>query len=144
MIETAPLPDMTGTVEAPFWAALAQGQLVVQHCAPCGEWMFPTRVRCAGCGGVPEWKPVSGRGRIWSFTWVHPPVLPVFAPYAPYPVVVIELAEQPGLRMVGNLVAEATSPINAVQRQDVVIGAPVELVVRDLGGAPWPGWRISG
>lgn len=144
MIETAPLPDTTNAVEAPFWAALAQGWLVVQHCAPCDEWMFPARVRCAGCGCYPEWTRVSGRGRIWSFTWVHGPVLPAFAPYAPYPVAVIELDEQPGLRMVGNLVLDANSPINAAERQGIRIDAPVELVVRDLGGAPWPGWRITG
>lgn len=141
MIESAPLPEMSEGVEAPFWTGLKNGQLMVQRCAPCNAWMFPTRVRCATCGAAPLWQPVSGRGRIWSFTRVHPPVLPAFSLFTPYPVVVVELDEQPDIRMIGNLIDRASDPIDAI-KGDIVIGAPVEVVIRDLGGTPWPGWRI--
>lgn len=144
MIETIPVPDTSNAVEAPFWEALGEGRLVIQHCHACGVWMFPTRIRCASCGQRPVWKPVSGRGHIWSFTRVHPPVLPAFAALAPYPVVVVELEEQRGLRLVGNLVDTADDPINAVPPERVAIGAPVEAVVRQINGTPWPAWRIVG
>ena len=144
MIETIPLPDTSGPIEAPFWAALEEGRLVVQHCRACRSWMFPTRIRCASCGQPPEWKPVSGRGSIWSFTRVHPPVLPAFAAFAPYPVVVVELEEQQGLRLVGNLVDKADDPINAVAADRIDIGMPVEAVIRRINVVPWPAWRIVG
>lgn len=143
MIENAPLPAMDNPLEAPFWSALAEGVLKIQHCDGCGIWLFPTRARCATCGAKPVWKAVSGRGTIWSFTLVHPPVLPAFAPFAPYPVAVIELKEQSGLRMVGNLLSADGDAINAVPVDRIRIGARVGLVVRDLGeGAHWPAWRI--
>ena len=141
MIEDSLQPEMSDGVEAPFWAALKRGQLTVQHCAQCQVWMFPTRVRCSGCGEPPVWQPVSGKGRIWSYTRVHPPVLPAFAPFTPYPVVIVELDEQPGIRMVGNLANCASDPINFV-KGDIVIGTRVEALIRDLGDASWPAWRV--
>lgn len=145
MIENAPLPATDNPLEAPFWTALAGGVLKIQHCDGCGIWLFPTRVRCGSCGSRPVWNTVSGRGRIWSFTRVHPPVLPAFAPFAPYPVAVVELDEQPGLRMVGNLVFEAGDAINSVPPEHIRIGLPVQAVIRDLGGGVhWPAWQLLG
>ena len=144
MIDTIPVPDTSSAVEAPFWEALRQGHLLIQHCRHCREWMFPTRIRCVQCGSAPEWKPVSGKGRIWSFTRVHPPVLPAFAALTPYPVALVELEEQRGIRLVGNLVERADGPINGVEPDKIAIGAPVEAVVRSVDGVPWPAWRIVG
>ncbi len=145
MIDDAPLPDTGNPLEAPFWAALARGELKIQHCDGCGIWLFPTRIRCGTCGEPPVWKTVSGRGRIWSFTLVHPPVLPAFAPYAPYPVVVVELEEQQGLRMVGNLLFAPGDAINVVPVEKIRIGLPVMAVSRDIGeGVHWPAWRLIG
>ena len=143
MIENAPLPATDNPTEAPFWSALAEGVLKIQHCDGCGIWLFPTRVRCGSCGSRPVWKTVSSKGRIWSFTRVHPPVLPAFAPFAPYPVAVVELDEQPGLRMVGNLLFSAGDAINAVPAERIRIGLRVEAVIRELGdGVNWPAWRL--
>lgn len=144
MIDTIPTPDTSPAVEGPFWAALGEGRMVMQHCPACRSWMFPARIRCASCGRPPEWKAVSGRGRIWSYTRVHPPVLPAFAALAPYPVVVVELEEQRGLRLVGNLIDKVDDPINAVAPDRIAIGVPVEAVIRQINGVPWPAWRIAG
>lgn len=143
MIEQAPLPAMSENIEAPFWAGLVEGVLRIQHCAACREWLFPPRVRCGQCGRVPQWRPSSGRGVIWSHTVVHPPVLPAFAAFTPYPVVVVELEEQRGLRLVGNLLAADGAAINSVPPERIRIGAPVTMIVRDLGGVPWPAWRLG-
>lgn len=76
---------------------------------------------------------------------MHPPVLPAFAPYAPYPVVVVELEEQQGLRMVGNLLFAPGDAINVVPVEKIRIGLPVMAVSRDIGeGVHWPAWRLIG
>ena len=65
--------------------------------------MFPPRAHCPGCG-APEltWKPVSGLGRIHSYTVAHRAPHPAFAAQLPLIVAIVELEEGP--RMVTNLV----------------------------------------
>ena len=86
---------------------------------------------------------VSGRARrvaIWSFVVVHPPVLPAYAELSPYPVVVVELDEDPALRMVGNVVATPDGPINEVDPASLRIGLPVEVAFAEVGGMTLPRW----
>jgi uncharacterized OB-fold protein len=75
-----------------------------------------------------EWRLMSGRGRIWSYVVPHPPLLPGYADLAPYNVIVVELAEDPALRMIGNLVASADGEINEVDPATIEIGAAVRAV----------------
>ena len=80
----------------------------MQVCLGCGALRFPPRVMCPECQSTERgWQALSGSGTIWSFVVVHPPVLPAYAPYAPFPVVTVTLAEKQSLRMVGNLVTAA-------------------------------------
>jgi hypothetical protein len=112
-----------------FWEGTALGQLRLQACGACGRLRFPPRVMCPHCQSVERgWRAVSGRGVIWSFVVAHPPLLPAYAPYAPYPVITVTLDEDPALRMVGNLVETADGPINAVDPATIEIGQPVEVV----------------
>jgi uncharacterized OB-fold protein len=46
---------------------------------------------------------MSGRGVLWSWVIAHPPLLPAYAEKAPYNVIVVQLDEDPTIRMVGNL-----------------------------------------
>jgi uncharacterized OB-fold protein len=58
---------------------------------------------CAACGSERwTWAPVSGRGRVFTWTTTHRAVDPAFADELPYAVLVVELEEGP--RVVGNLV----------------------------------------
>jgi uncharacterized protein len=85
-----------------FWEGTAAGELRVQECASCGALRFPPRFMCPECQSTDRsWRALSGRGTIWSFVVVHPPVLPAYAPYVPFPVITVTLAEKPNLRMVG-------------------------------------------
>ncbi len=77
---------------------------------------------------------MSGRGSVWSFVVPHPPLTPAFEPLAPYNVIVVELEEDPGIRMVGNLVPSANGAINQVDSAQIRIGARVEVVFQDAGG----------
>jgi uncharacterized protein len=112
-----------------FWEGTAVGELRVQVCGSCGTPRFPPRVMCPECQSTERsWQAVSGRGRIWSFVVVHPPVLPAYAPYVPFPVIAVTLDEKPYLRMVGNLVTGPGGAINGVDPAAIEIGEPVQVV----------------
>ena len=102
-----PVVDEDG---APFWEYAARGELRVQACAApdCGRLRFPPRPCCPHCRSFEsEWRAMSGRGRIWSYVVPHPPLLPAYAAQAPYNAVVVELADAPHIRLVGNVVSGA-------------------------------------
>jgi uncharacterized OB-fold protein len=93
------LPNPVGP-NADFYAWAARGELRLQRCADCGAWRHPPRHRCAACGSLAAtWEPVSGCGRVFSWTVTHQQLDPAFE--VPYAVVVVELDEGP--RLVGNL-----------------------------------------
>ncbi|MFZ4110506.1 MAG: Zn-ribbon domain-containing OB-fold protein [Polymorphobacter sp.] len=143
MIEGSPVPARTGPFEADFWAILDEGRLAHQHCYNCGAWHFPARWRCA-CGGALVYVPVSGKARLWSWTEVHAPVLPAFTAFTPYVVGIVELAEAAGLRMIGPLLNAPKDPINAVRKQDLQIGMPLQAVVCPLSTTvAWPSWLLA-
>jgi uncharacterized OB-fold protein len=111
-----------------FWAGTAVGELRLQACGSCGILRFPPRVMCPHCQSTGRyWQRVSGLGTIWSFVVCHPPLLPAYAPFAPYPVVTVTLDEGPALRMVGNLVAGPDGAINGIDPATIVIGEPVRV-----------------
>lgn len=127
MIEGPPLPELDED-SAPFWAAGVRGDLAIQACGSCGRLRFPPRPMCPHCRSLAgTWRVLSGRGRIWSWVLAHPPLLPAFAVFAPYNVVTVELEEDPGIRIVGNLVAEPGARIDSVDPAGIRIGAPVQV-----------------
>ncbi|MFJ6391331.1 Zn-ribbon domain-containing OB-fold protein [Streptomyces sp. NPDC091972] len=124
-----PVTDATG---APFWQYAARGELRVQACAGCGELRFPPRPCCPHCQSFEaEWRQVSGHGRIWSWVVPHPPLLPDYAALAPYNVIVVELAEAPRIRLVGNLVSAAGAALDSFDPGRIRMGARVRVVFSD-------------
>ncbi|WP_413758490.1 Zn-ribbon domain-containing OB-fold protein [Streptomyces sp. MMBL 11-3] len=140
----APVVDDDG---APFWEYAARGELRVQACAGagCGEPRFPPRPCCPHCHSFDsEWRATSGRGRIWSYVVPHPPLLPDYAAQAPYNVIVVELAEAPRIRLVGNLVAAPDAPLNSVPPERIRIGARVQVVfTSSADGVRLPRWVLE-
>jgi uncharacterized protein len=129
MLAGWPLPVTDDPVDAGFWAAALRGELVVQACGACGHRTFPPRPMCPVCRSVERvWEPVSGRGTIWTWVVAHPPLLPVFQPFAPYAVVVVALDEDPAIRLVGNLVTAPDAPIDSVDASTIGFGDPVQAV----------------
>ncbi|MHB8220016.1 MAG: Zn-ribbon domain-containing OB-fold protein [Acidimicrobiales bacterium] len=121
-----PVPDEES---AGFWDGAAAGELRMQACTSCGLLRFPPRVMCPSCRSTQRrWQPVSGRGTVWSFVVPHPPLLPAYAALAPYNVIVVTLAEDPALRLVGNLVAAPDGSIDEVDASTIEIGEPVRVV----------------
>ena len=94
-----PLPSLEGAAGDLYRASAAAGRLCVQRCADCCRWRHPPRLWCTACGSDrAEYAPVSGRGRIFTWTVTHQAFHPAFAADVPYAVVVTELEE--GVRIV--------------------------------------------
>lgn len=127
-----PQPD---DASAPYWEAARRNELRVQRCAACGELCFPPQPMCDGCNSFEvEWVALSGRGTLFSFTIVHPPVLPAFQQRAPFAIVLVELAEDARLRIVGNLL---DCPLERIR-----IGLPVAVTFEDVTeSVTLPQWR---
>lgn len=137
-----PVPDEDG---APFWEYAARGELRIQACDGCGALRFPPRPCCPHCQSfAARWQRMSGRGRIWSYVLPHPPLLPAYAALPGYNAIVVELAEAPRIRLVGNLVTAADAPLNSVDPARLRIGAPVKAAFHTLPeGMTVPRWLLE-
>ncbi len=116
-----------------FWEGTEVGELRVQACSSCGRLRHPPRPMCPSCRSTErEWRPVPGRGTVWSFVVPHPPLLPAYAAIAPYNVIIVALDEDPAVRFVGNLVTGPEGPINEIDPATITIGEPVDVVFSRL------------
>lgn len=116
------------------YRALMQGRLAINRCADCGRWIYPHRPLCPACHSwnvAPQ--EVSGRGRLYMFTLLAQSRDPDAPLDAPMPVAAIELAEQPGLRYLAQVV---DCPPEALAHD-----MPVELTWVTTGGRRWPAFR---
>lgn len=135
------LPDLADPTSNEFWHGCARGELLVQACSACGARRMPPRPMCPRCRSTSvTWEPTSGRGRIWSFIVAHPPLLPAFAAVAPYNSIIVELAEDPAIRFVGNLVATVDGEINEIDPATIAIGEPVRVVFHVIDDVTLPRW----
>ncbi|ASP23480.1 DNA-binding protein (plasmid) [Antarctobacter heliothermus] len=117
---TKPLPK-SDPVTAPFWDSLRRKAVEVQCCEDCNQFLFYPRAHCPACGSrALTWKPVSGRGTIYTMTIVEKTGNRNFKQDCPYVVALVELEE--GCRMMSNIIDVTPAP------QDVRIGMPVEIV----------------
>ena len=75
----------------------------------------------------------------------HPPLLPAYAAQAPYNVVVVELADAPRIRLVGQPGRPRRTPRwTPSTRRRLRIGAPVQVVFTELpDGATVPRWLLE-
>lgn len=122
------LPPLAPETE-PFLEGARVGELRMQRCVDTGRLVFPPRVTSPWAGRkAPEWVVLSGRGTIWSVVIPHPPLLPQFGDVAPYNVILVELDEDPHVRLVGNLVTHAGARLDSIDPHEVEIGARVRVV----------------
>lgn len=87
-----------------YWTGGAEGQLLIQRCGACGTWQHPPQPLCARCQSdevAPA--PVSGRGRVATFTVNHQIWLPGLA--VPFVFAAVELVEQAELYVLTNILA---------------------------------------
>jgi uncharacterized OB-fold protein len=128
----APLPEPS-ELTAGFWDAARRHELVVQQCTACGTFRHYPQHRCPGCLSAEwSWTPVSGRGRVHSFTVTHRGFNPAWSERLPYALVTVELEE--GVRMVSDLPDEQTDAVE--------IGRRVEVFFEDLDDVTLPRFRL--
>lgn len=96
------LPQLTPENEH-FWKGGAEGELRFLACDACGTLVHPPAPVCPACLHR-ELAPraVSGRARLLTYTINHHPWIPGFEP--PYAIAIVEIEEQPDLRLMTNLV----------------------------------------
>lgn len=112
-------------VNRSFWTGGASGDLLIGYCASCECWVHPPEPTCETCEGPIESRRVSGDGTVFSFTVNHHQYHPAVPP--PYVIGLVELVEQPGLRLVASLVD--------CEPDDVAVGMPVKVHFEESGEA---------
>ena len=124
------MPDYTGPIplptpeSRPFWEAARRHELMLPLCRACGKYHYYPRATCPHClSGDLEWRRVSGRGCVHTFTVVHrgPKGFPLPTPFV---MAVVELEEGP--RMMTNVVGVAADPVS------IPFGMPVEVTFTDV------------
>lgn len=111
------LPALTPDSQA-FWQGGAEDKLQIYFCYDCDRFFHPPGPICPDCAGENIGpKAVSGKGKIVTFTINHQKWHPDLE--VPFVVAIVELAEQPGLRLVTNITGCAP--------QDVYVELPVRV-----------------
>lgn len=112
------LPKVTDE-NAHFWRGGEQGRLQFLRCRACRTWIHPTSPRCPQCLGKDlAVEAASGRATVLTYTFNHQPWMP--SPDHPYPIAIVEIEEQEGVRLMTNLVN--------IAHENVAIGLAVRVV----------------
>jgi uncharacterized OB-fold protein len=130
-----PAPD---DVSGFFWDAAADHRLVLQRCRACEKLQYPPEVCCVHCQAEEfELHETTGLGVVYSYAVVDRPLHAGFLENLPYVVAFVELNDQPGLRIIANLVDVPTGTA-------LSCGLPVEVVFEDRGSVTLPQFRLRG
>ncbi len=126
MAYTRPLPQPDAQTRG-FWDGCRAGELRVLRCEDCGTWIHEPAPICHACQSERlDWRPVSGQGQVYSWTVVHHAPGPGFQDEVPYTVAWIELDEQPGLRILSNVVDHPPEQVHAGMRVRVAFREATE------------------
>jgi hypothetical protein len=115
-----PVPDLESEQ---YWRGLREREIRILQCADCRYWIHPPLAACPRCHGFdlhPE--AVEGVGTVYSYTVVHREFAPGIEPR--YVAALVELPEQPGLRLLTNVVN--------CDEDSLQIGLPVQAVFHDI------------
>ncbi len=109
--------------DAKFREGLSKGQINLQKCGDCSQFIFFPRIHCPHCGGTSlTWHAASGKGEVHTTTTVRRRA----EKGGDYNVCMIELSE--GVRMM--------SRVDDIDPHNVKIGMPITAFVGDINGAP--------
>lgn len=98
----------------PYWDGIRNHKLLVQTCSDCGLRRWPASPICRKClGRKAAWEPVSGTGTIASWIVVRRPPNQAYDGAVPYAVVLVRLAEDPAMLVIGHV---ATPHVSAIKR----------------------------
>jgi uncharacterized protein len=103
------IPPITPENEA-YWTGGAAAELQIRRCQDCRFWVEGPSPLCPSCWGeriAPE--PTSGRGFVYTYTIIHNVGYEAWGAgkvdiALPYVAAIVELRDQPGLRLTTNVV----------------------------------------
>lgn len=108
-----------------FWDGVAAHRLMILRCDGCGTYIHLPRDVCRVClSGSLTPTEVSGKARLTTWTIPLQPFDPYYRMHMPYVLAVVELVEQPNLKMVTNIVDCA--------EEDLRIEMPLEVTFREV------------
>ncbi len=108
-----------------FWDGVSEHRLVILRCDACGFYLHLPKVVCRNCLSTSLTPTeVSGRGILSTWTIPMQPFDPYYQSQVPYVLAVVELEEQPNLKLVTNIVDCA--------EEDLRIDMPVEVTFREV------------
>ena len=101
-----------------YWESAKNNKLMIQHSKKNNEYFLYSKQLISNIDNNDiEWKEVSGRGLIYSFTEVAVPAGPAFENDTPYIVASIELEE--GARIISNIIN--------INKKEIAIGKKVKV-----------------
>lgn len=132
-----PLPAVT-TLTKPFWDYCAKHELRMQFCKESNEWIWYPKGWCPSCGkrSAIEWRALSGKGKVYSFTIIRQVIenSPAFNKDLPFVVGLVELDEGPRIY----------SNVTGAKPEEVSIGDRVSVYFDDVApGMSLPKFKIS-
>jgi uncharacterized OB-fold protein len=107
-----------------YWDAVDQHRLELLRCQNCSHYIHYPQPVCNRCGSAdlaPE--EVSGRGSLYSYCEVWQASHPYFADKLPYLIGVIDLEEEPGVRLPTGIVDCALHDLQCGIAMEVVFRA---------------------
>ena len=123
-IPMRPLPLVDDASEG-FWAAAREGRLAIQRCTACNRFNHAPSLACPSCGSFDlAYTDISGRGTLFSWTVIKEPPAPGFQGRVPLIVGIVELAEQPHLLLVANLLG--------LGEADLKLGLPLQVTFEQV------------
>jgi len=135
-VRAAPLPPAPVTDDEDtggYWQAAAEGRLVVRTCVSCGGVLHLPKPYCHHCGSWDtSWREARSTGTLYSWTVVHHQIHAAFP--TPYTVVLVELDDPPGVRLIGHL--ESTPELHEGMAMQVRFHEVVP-------GATIPDWEVA-
>ena len=120
----------------PFWDAINEKKLVLQHCDDCGKLQYPIRPKCWHCSSEHlGWQEVTGKGHILETMVVHDTRVVRRKGDVPFNVSVVSLDEDPSINFLANLPG---TPAHEAQQ-----GAAVEILYEEMEpGTFIHDWRV--
>lgn len=104
----------------PFWQAAAAHRLALPWCRACNQAVWYPQLSCPACQGRLDWRTLSGRARLVSWTVVRKPLSPLFeVPYVP---ALVAPVEAPHVHLVTQLTACQPDALRCDQPMQVVFG----------------------
>ena len=119
-----PIPIPSNEVlTKPFWEATKRGELIIPYCNSCSTLFFYPREVCPNCFSKDlDWKKMSGKGHVYTYTHIRQAVHPSFQSANGHIYAIVQLDEGPKI----------PSGISGCEPKEVYVDMPVSVVFDDI------------